>query len=280
MSISDKEHWNSLTSHLDSGAIIRINTAYHLRVPQTWGFKPKRNDDHHIIMVKGGKGSYEIYPENGKKQVIPLERGRLIYISPGLQHRAKGDPDNSPFITPVRFSVEQREAVPQKEQTTHPFLMSSRDITMQIFEPLFLDFFTCWSRARHNNTSEAGRLLKSILFLASKEFTKTEKKDGRFEKLREYIYDNLDRPIPLTELTEKFGYSLRQINRIFLKEAGTSPGNFITHERCHLAAMLLEDQGKTVKEVAHELGYPDAYTFSKQFKMVKGVSPSKARKDF
>ena len=46
------------------------------------------------------------------------------------------------------------------------------------------------------------------------------------------------------------------------------------------AAKLLEDPGHTVKQVAAELGFRDAFHFSRAFKNVFGVSPRSFRETF
>ncbi len=274
MSEQDIRQWKKLLDLLDTDAEIRTNAVYHVRVSISWGFQQKINNDQHIIMVKSGKGMYEIEPRDGDSVPLSLERGRLIYIGPGMKHRAEADLNDLPFITPVRFSLTDKKGRSLDHLMDVPFFMSASDISMQIFEPLFHELFTVRSLGGKGSSKTAGRLLKSILFIADSEFCGQQKFDSRFDLLRRYIYEHLNRPITLAELSAAAGLSGRQINRIFLENTGLTPRRFINRERCHLAAMLLEDRGKSVQEVAYDLGFPDPFTFSRQYKRLTGRSPS------
>ena len=44
--------------------------------------------------------------------------------------------------------------------------------------------------------------------------------------------------------------------------------------------MWLEESELSITEVAHQLGYPDVYLFSRQFKTIMGVSPRAFRQHF
>jgi AraC-like DNA-binding protein len=67
-------------------------------------------------------------------------------------------------------------------------------------------------------------------------------------------------------------YSL--FRKRFLERAGTSPGDYRIRRRIERAMALLTKEKLLVKEVAAQLGYPDEYAFSAQFKKVAGVSPT------
>ncbi len=45
-----------------------------------------------------------------------------------------------------------------------------------------------------------------------------------------------------------------------------------------MAQKMLADNDLSIKEIALELGYSDAYTFSKQFKKLMGLSPTEFKK--
>ena len=67
------------------------------------------------------------------------------------------------------------------------------------------------------------------------------------------------------------------ISKIFKSETGDTPINRLIDIRLEKAKQLLEEGG-SIQEVAAEVGYEDAYHFSKLFKKHYGVSPSKVKK--
>jgi AraC-like DNA-binding protein len=274
MSFQDIAGWQKLVSLLDRGLRVRPNAVYHVRVPSSWGFKPKRNDDHHVICVKSGVGHYDVRDDDGNSRRIPLRRGALIYVGPGVEHCSYAEPTDPPFITPVRFSLVDEQGREANDLVGRLVYMSGADVLMSVFEHLFLELFHRWSRLAPDRDARCGMLLKSILFAAHNEFARSDVIDPAFESMRAYISEHLYRRIELDELSMTFGFSIRQLTRIFQTNVGLSPRRFITDERCRLAAMLLRDTNKNVKQVAYELGYPDQFSFSKQFKRVMGYPPT------
>ena len=74
---------------------------------------------------------------------------------------------------------------------------------------------------------------------------------------------------------EKTGYSLNHFRKLFKSETGIPPIEFLNHRRIEYAKELIT-QSKiplTVKEIALNCGYNDAYYFSRLFKKMEGLSP-------
>lgn len=63
--------------------------------------------------------------------------------------------------------------------------------------------------------------------------------------------------------------------RLFQRFGHTTPHRFMTKLKMNRAATLLLDQGMFVKEVAQQLGFADAFHFSRTFKRIYGVSPER-----
>jgi two-component system response regulator YesN len=67
------------------------------------------------------------------------------------------------------------------------------------------------------------------------------------------------------------------IRKLFLKEVGTTPLQYLTEKRINHAKQLLEtryETSTTIKEIADKAGFNDQYYFSRAFKKVTGKSPS------
>jgi len=63
--------------------------------------------------------------------------------------------------------------------------------------------------------------------------------------------------------------------RLFRRYDHSSPYQFLLRLKMNRAADILRSRGGMVKQLADQLHYPDAYTFSRAFKAVHGFSPSR-----
>ncbi len=97
--------------------------------------------------------------------------------------------------------------------------------------------------------------------------------ENRLAFVVEYIRKNLDKPLTIEELSQKACMSESNFHRVFKNELGLSPVEFINNERIRLAASMLQDPTKKVKEVYMECGFESRSYFNRMFKRKKQVSP-------
>jgi AraC family transcriptional regulator len=90
-----------------------------------------------------------------------------------------------------------------------------------------------------------------------------------------YIDGHLNRSLRICELAELAGMSDKYFIAYFKRALGLTPGQYIYHLRMHKARELLYKRSFSVKEIADQLGYPDAYSFSKAFKKFYAIPPSR-----
>ena len=79
------------------------------------------------------------------------------------------------------------------------------------------------------------------------------------------------------QLAEAVNVSEDYLTRIFRKELGLSPWDYLNRYRIHLATALLRQTGLTINEVASQTGFQDQAYFCRVFKKIKGSSPGKIR---
>ena len=79
------------------------------------------------------------------------------------------------------------------------------------------------------------------------------------------------------QLAEAVNVSEDYLTRIFRKELGLSPWDYLNRHRIHLATALLRQTGLTINEVASQTGFQDQAYFCRVFKKIKGSSPGKIR---
>ena len=87
-----------------------------------------------------------------------------------------------------------------------------------------------------------------------------------------------DPRLDLARLARESGLSYERFRKRFREQVGVSPGEYRIRRRIDRARTLLQTPGMAIKAVAEELGYPNPYAFSAQFKLVVGESPEAFRR--
>ncbi len=103
--------------------------------------------------------------------------------------------------------------------------------------------------------------------------------DPRVQKALEILSETGANP-PLPEVARLSGQSLRNFNRLFLKETGMNPKDFILLKRIKAAKNLLLSTRLSVTEIGLEVGYNSISKFIEAFKRLEGTLPSTYRAEF
>lgn len=99
-------------------------------------------------------------------------------------------------------------------------------------------------------------------------------RNGHIQQAMMYIEDHLNESISRSELADIAGINPDHFSRMFKKQTGISPKEYITRLRMEKAKSLLAKAPASIMEVARSVGYEDPYHFSRRFKQVVGVAPS------
>lgn len=79
--------------------------------------------------------------------------------------------------------------------------------------------------------------------------------------------------VHLPNLARDLGLGYELFRKVFQQDMGISPGAYQIRQRMNQACHLLTDPQVSIRTVSEQLGYPDVYTFSKQFKLLVGMAP-------
>jgi AraC-like DNA-binding protein len=92
--------------------------------------------------------------------------------------------------------------------------------------------------------------------------------------VRRFIEEHHVRLTTIEDVAAEMLLTPMYVARLFSRFGHTGAYRFLLRLRMNRAAEMLIDDGLLVKEVADQLGFPDAFTFSRAFKRIHGLPPS------
>jgi YesN/AraC family two-component response regulator len=92
-----------------------------------------------------------------------------------------------------------------------------------------------------------------------------------------YLHQNFSRPLARWEIAAGIGVSEDYLSRLFKREMGISPWEYLNRYRVLQAKELLHRSLDSVSEIAGRVGFSDSAYFSRVFRQITGVSPSAYR---
>lgn len=95
-----------------------------------------------------------------------------------------------------------------------------------------------------------------------------------------YISGNIQEPLSLSNIAEKFYVNSSHLSREFKKETGDNITDYINKQKIDLAKLFLIQNNNSIMEVSELLSYNSSSYFSKLFKKITGMSPKEYKNDF
>lgn len=94
------------------------------------------------------------------------------------------------------------------------------------------------------------------------------------KQVKDYINQNLDQNITLSEMSAIVNLSEYHFARMFKISVGLAPHQYLMQSRLQYAAKLLHEKTLSIIEIAIKAGFNSASYFSQQFKNYYSVTPS------
>lgn len=92
-----------------------------------------------------------------------------------------------------------------------------------------------------------------------------------------YLHQNYARRLARWEIANAIGVSEDYLSRVFHRELGISPWDYLNRYRIIQAKEMLRLTNDPVGSIARRVGFADAAYFSRVFRTVSGMSPSAYR---
>jgi YesN/AraC family two-component response regulator len=94
-----------------------------------------------------------------------------------------------------------------------------------------------------------------------------------------YLHQHFHHPLTREEIADGIGMSEDYLTRIFNREIGISPWDYLNRYRIFRAKELLVQTDNSISQIARRVGFSDPAYFSRVFRKLTGSSPSHYRKD-
>lgn len=234
----------------------------------TWEIEENEISFYDITYVVKGRGVYTI---NGVPHEV--KRGDLLCIPRGSIRKAHCIVNDLMHLYSANFKLYEMNG--QMADLPLP-LVSHIGIKSDLIG-LFRELSNAWVR------KEAGYLIKTRglllliihrlieLILLKKDSVGT---DYRVKKAIHYISENYTSHITVKELADMVGLNAVYFGVLFKKETGMLVREYLAQTRINHAQDMLQNGECNVSEAAERCGYKDLSHFRRQFKMIKGYSPS------
>ncbi len=98
-------------------------------------------------------------------------------------------------------------------------------------------------------------------------------------RVQQYIIRHIAEEMTIESLSRLFNYHPNYFIRLFRRETGYTPYQYIVQQRMQYAVTQL-NKGLPNEEVCYACGYTDSSTFTRAFRRYYGVAPQKYRKGF
>ncbi len=121
---------------------------------------------------------------------------------------------------------------------------------------------------------------RELLALPSAVPNTNEKDREQIDKIYEYVFQNLENGINLTDAAKLVYMEPSSFCRFFKKKTNQTFMEYVKSARIGIAARLLAETDKQITHICYECGYNNLANFNHYFKQVMKKTPSEYRKEF
>lgn len=196
------------------------------------------------------KGDIELV----KKLMLPLKNEKLGSLS-------KNSLQNLKYHLVVLISMLTRFAIEGGMNPESAYTLS--DIYIQQVDLL-------------SSEEETEKIHEKIIFDYTNRMAKIDKTLGLSKKVikaMDYIYDNIQSKIRISDIAKKIDINPNYLCELFKKETGISINNFVKKKKIQAAEKLLIYEDFSVAELADIFGFASSSHFIETFKAETGLTP-------
>ncbi|MFI3312279.1 MAG: AraC family transcriptional regulator [Eubacteriales bacterium] len=224
-----------------------------------------------VMYIRNGSGYVE---QEG--QVANVNRGDVVFLNCHKPHAYYTD--RSWEIEWIHFDGAVAKAY-FEEATANGFVFHIQNPyhCIRTFRQMFADYH------QYNRVNEAVHskhitsLLTELILLGPSSTTNPTPSSG-MEEISSYLAEHASEELQIEDLAKKANLSPFHFIRVFKKETGFTPHEYLIRVRMNLAKFYLKSTDQPLKEIAYRVGYQRESSFCSAFKKMEGMTPGAYRK--
>ncbi|UYO03317.1 AraC family transcriptional regulator [Paenibacillus sp. PSB04] len=234
-----------------------------------------------MCYVAGGEGTYV---DEGR--IHPLAKGTLFISNPYRMHRIES---TGMQLIWLAFDVDaRRTSAPWNDQFARLAQSDCYILHGAENSPAVLLWKAIMQAAAELDTARflLDRLVLALVAALPQTFTPDRQqhkptlpppRSASLRQALQFIRDNLESPLKLEDVARYFHISGRHLARLFQKELKMTFTAYVRQERIRLAAYLLRETDRSVKEIADLTGFGSVHYFTRMFSAAAGIPPAAYR---
>ena len=256
-------------------AVVQTNVCSRQIFEDGYRLPPRTIPDYNLIFVTRGTAVWVVSDE-----AIELKNGDLVFVPPGVKHHGYSRTQHM-SLTSIHVEARLPSGQDVFELLTPPRVQNvAKDSYLDRYlRTATLEFDRPHRVEQIQMLNSWGRLcaLELLRDAAQRGTLRYSPLDPLVMQVMEELNRRLGEPTRLEDLAAWAGYTAQHLNRLFQRQIGMTPLQYLTRLRLEYAAEQLLDGRKTVRAIALQVGYDDPYYFSRLFKQHFGRSPNQYR---
>lgn len=219
-----------------------------------------------------------------------LKPDYCYFCAPGTKHAISQDKEGEPpVLIDIKFTAEDNELDLDLKSLPRVFSLSNVHFSRSILKRIVAEsagkqpYYLC--RATSYFILFITKCVRELLKPSSEpmDVTPAEERDLnelidiRFEKVLDYIDNNIKNKLTLSELCRIANFNTSHLIKLFKDAYGTTPLKYISAVRVEKAKDLLINTSSSITDIALETGFQTIHYFSHAFKQHTGMSPVEFR---
>ena len=205
-----------------------------------------------------GKAFYNV---NGEE--LEIERGDILFFPKGQEHSAMTVEDNSWAYYSIAFDL-------NCDIELHTL---SRAKSFYRYEKFLQRLHYEWTAKNNGYKAMCRSIITELLCMTAREGNLL--RTGVIEDIKNYMIENYDKNLTIDELAKMAGVSKSHFHMLFKENTGMSAIQYHNQIKMNMARDILQSGDSNVTQTAQSLVFDDIYYFSRLFKKIICISPSK-----